>query len=87
VDVDLALGLVTLALPILILLAAQALMMALFVIFVTFRVMGNSYDAAVLAAGHCVFGLSSEAATRNAADRIFGGANSGIFPSIAPTRS
>lgn len=35
-----------LALPILILLAAQALLMALFAIFVTFRVMGRNYDAA-----------------------------------------
>ncbi|WDU60508.1 sodium/glutamate symporter [Pseudomonas poae] len=48
-----------LALPILILLAAQALLMALFAIFVTFRVMGRNYDAAVLAAGHCGFGLGA----------------------------
>ncbi len=48
-----------LALPILVLLAAQALLMALFAIFVTFRVMGRNYDAAVLAAGHCGFGLGA----------------------------
>ena len=51
--------LAALALPIFILLAAQALMMALFAIFVTFRVMGSNYDAAVLAAGHCGFGLGA----------------------------
>ena len=33
--------------------------MALFAIFVTFRVMGRNYDAAVLAAGHCGFGLGA----------------------------
>ncbi|PIB47179.1 sodium:glutamate symporter [Pseudomonas sp. 2822-15] len=51
--------LAALALPIVILLAAQALLMALFAIFVTFRVMGRNYDAAVLAAGHCGFGLGA----------------------------
>ena len=35
------------------------LVMALFAIFVTFRVMGRNYDAAVLAAGHCGFGLGA----------------------------
>ncbi|TKK01746.1 sodium/glutamate symporter [Pseudomonas fluorescens] len=51
--------LAALALPIVILLAAQALLMALFAIFVTFWVMGRNYDAAVLAAGHCGFGLGA----------------------------
>ncbi|MBJ2248562.1 sodium/glutamate symporter [Pseudomonas haemolytica] len=51
--------LAALALPIVILLAAQALLMALFAIFVTFRVMGRNYDAVVLAAGHCGFGLGA----------------------------
>ncbi|MEG0632630.1 sodium/glutamate symporter [Pseudomonas sp. WS 5412] len=51
--------LASLALPIFILLTAQTLMMALFAIFVTFRVMGKNYDAAVLAAGHCGFGLGA----------------------------
>jgi len=51
--------LAALALPIVILLAAQALLMALFAIFITFRVMGSNYDAAVLAAGHCGFGLGA----------------------------
>ena len=51
--------LASLALPIFIILAAQTLVMALFAIFVTFRVMGSNYDAAVLAAGHCGFGLGA----------------------------
>ncbi|MFB4249801.1 MULTISPECIES: sodium/glutamate symporter [Pseudomonas] len=51
--------LASLALPILILLAVQTLVMALFAVFVTFRVMGRNYDAAVLAAGHCGFGLGA----------------------------
>jgi ESS family glutamate:Na+ symporter len=49
----------SLALPILVLLAAQATLMAGYAIFVTFRVMGRNYDAAVLAAGHCGFGLGA----------------------------
>ena len=32
---------------------------ALYAVFVTFRVMGRNYDAAVLAAGHCGFGLGA----------------------------
>lgn len=51
--------LAALALPIFIILAVQTLVMALFAIFVTFRVMGRNYDAAVLAAGHCGFGLGA----------------------------
>ncbi|EOG3623321.1 sodium/glutamate symporter [Pseudomonas putida] len=51
--------LAALALPFFILLAVQTLVMALFAIFVTFRVMGRNYDAAVLAAGHCGFGLGA----------------------------
>ncbi len=51
--------LAALALPIFIILAVQTLVMALFAVFVTFRVMGRNYDAAVLAAGHCGFGLGA----------------------------
>ncbi|MGB6187629.1 sodium/glutamate symporter [Aeromonas molluscorum] len=51
--------LASLALPIFVLLAAQTLAMALYAVFVTFRVMGSNYDAAVLAAGHCGFGLGA----------------------------
>lgn len=52
-------GLVALALPMLVILSSQAVMMALYAIFVTFRFCGKDYDAAVLAAGHCGFGLGA----------------------------
>lgn len=51
--------LANLALPLLILLVAQTIAMVLYAIFVTFRAMGKDYDAAVLAAGHCGFGLGA----------------------------
>lgn len=51
--------LANLALPLLILLIAQTVLIVLYAIFVTFRVMGKDYDAAVLAAGHCGFGLGA----------------------------
>ncbi len=51
--------LASLALPMLVILVVQALAMALYAIFVTYRVMGKNYDAAVLAAGHCGFGLGA----------------------------
>ncbi|BDH43980.1 sodium/glutamate symporter [Salmonella enterica subsp. enterica serovar Choleraesuis] len=51
--------LAALALPMLVILLVQTLFMALYAIFVTWRVMGKNYDAAVLAAGHCGFGLGA----------------------------
>ena len=45
--------------PLVVILAAQTLTMALYAAFVTFRVMGKNYDAAVLAAGHCGFGMGA----------------------------
>ncbi|EDY16375.1 sodium/glutamate symporter [Chthoniobacter flavus Ellin428] len=48
-----------LALPMLLLLAAQTALMVSYAIFVTFRIMGKNYDAAVIAAGHCGFGLGA----------------------------
>jgi ESS family glutamate:Na+ symporter len=51
--------LASLAGPVLLILAVQAIAMAAYAIFVTFRVMGSNYDAAVLAAGHCGFGLGA----------------------------
>ena len=33
--------------------------MIAFAYFITFRVMGKNYDAAVLAAGHCGFGMGA----------------------------
>lgn len=51
--------LASLALPLLVILAIQSIAMAGYAMFVTFRVMGRNYDAAVLAAGHCGFGLGA----------------------------
>ena len=51
--------LLDLALPMLIILAVQTAIMALYAYFVTYRFMGKGYDAAVLAAGHCGFGLGA----------------------------
>jgi ESS family glutamate:Na+ symporter len=45
--------------PLVVILTAQTLVMALYAAFVTFRVMGRNYDAAVLAAGHCGFGMGA----------------------------
>lgn len=49
--------LIGLAGPMLIILLAQTLVMALYATYVTFHSMGRSYDAAVMAAGHCGVGL------------------------------
>jgi glutamate:Na+ symporter, ESS family len=54
--------LASLAGPLLVILGLQTLAMAAYATFVTFRVMGRDYDAAVLAAGHVGFALSSTAA-------------------------
>lgn len=45
--------------PLLILLIGQALLMAIFAYFITFNLMGRDYDAAVMAAGHCGFGMGA----------------------------
>ncbi|NRD71970.1 sodium/glutamate symporter [Shewanella sp. VB17] len=48
-----------LALPLLIILLVQTMTLALFAYFVTFKLMGSNYDAAVIAGGHCGFGLGA----------------------------
>ena len=48
-----------LALPLIILLGAQLLLIFLFTYFVVFNVMGRDYDAAVLSAGTCGFGMGA----------------------------
>ncbi|WP_420029505.1 sodium/glutamate symporter [Moraxella bovis] len=45
--------------PLVIILVVQTIVMILFAYFVTFRVMGKNYDSAVLAAGHCGFGMGA----------------------------
>ena len=51
--------LIDLALPLIIILAVQTIVMALFAYYVTFNIMGRDYDAAVIATGHCGFGLGA----------------------------
>ena len=51
--------LATLALPLVILLAAQTLLICVFTYFVIFNVMGRDYDAAVLSAGTCGFAMGA----------------------------
>ncbi len=51
--------LLNLAGPMLVLLAVQTVILALFAYHVTFRVMGKDYDAAIMAGGHCGFGLGA----------------------------
>jgi len=53
--------LIDLAGPILAILLVQTAAMLCFVVFVTFRVMGRNYDAALLATGHLGFALGSTA--------------------------
>lgn len=48
-----------LALPIFIILMLQVVTMATYAIFITYRAMGKDYDAVVLSAGHCGFGLGA----------------------------
>ena len=47
------------ALPMLIILAVQVAVVALYARFLTFRLMGRDFDAAVMAGGHCGFGLGA----------------------------
>lgn len=64
-----------LAAPILIIIAIQTVVMALFAIYVTFRVMGSNYDAIVMSAGHCGFGLGATPtaiANMQAVTKVFG---------------
>ena len=51
--------LVGLAADVLIILAVQVAFMAFFAVYVTYRMMGKDYDAIVLSAGHCGFGLGA----------------------------
>ena len=45
--------------PLLAILLVQTVVMFAYAYFVTFRVMGSDYDAAVIAAGHCGFGMGA----------------------------
>ncbi|MEG0069337.1 sodium/glutamate symporter [Cetobacterium sp.] len=45
--------------PLVAILLVQTVVMALYAYFITFRVMGKDYDAAVMASGHCGFGMGA----------------------------
>jgi len=45
--------------PLLIILIAQTVLMFFFASYVTFKVMGKDYDAVVMSAGHCGFGMGA----------------------------
>ena len=49
----------SLALPLIVLLASQVVLIALFTYFIEFNIMGRDYDAAVLVAGTCGFGMGA----------------------------
>ena len=48
-----------LALPLMVMLLAQTILMGLFAYYVTFNVMGRDYDAAVMVSGNCGFGMGA----------------------------
>ncbi|MDF2155223.1 sodium/glutamate symporter [Vibrio sp. CAU 1672] len=48
-----------LAIPFLVILAVQSVVLAIFSYYVTFKIMGRNYNAAVIAGGHCGFGLGA----------------------------
>ena len=51
--------LIDLAVPLIVILLVQTVVMGLFAYFVTFNIMGRDYDAAVMSTGHCGFGLGA----------------------------
>lgn len=51
--------LASLALPLVVILFAQVVLMVIFVYFIAFPILGRTYDAAVLCAGLCGFGLGA----------------------------
>ena len=51
--------LIDLAIPLIVILLVQTVVMAFFAYFVTLNIMGRDYDAAVMASGHCGFGLGA----------------------------
>lgn len=51
--------LAALAVPLISILLAQTLLMGTFAYFITFKALGKDYDAAVIATGHCGFGMGA----------------------------
>jgi len=52
-------GMISMAGPLLILLGTQLIGMVLFSSYITWRIMGRDYNAAIIAGGHCGFGLGA----------------------------
>lgn len=74
--------LIDLALPMIVILLTQMVLMALFGILVTFRVMGKSFDAAVMTVGQTGFGLGAvptAMANMQAIDAKYGSSPSAFF--------
>jgi len=51
--------LANLAGPMVVIILIQTIMLMMFAYFITFRVMGKNYNAAIIAGGHCGFGLGA----------------------------
>jgi ESS family glutamate:Na+ symporter len=52
-------GMISMAGPLLVLLGTQFIGMVIFASYITWRIMGRDYNAAVIAGGHCGFGLGA----------------------------
>lgn len=52
-------GMVNIAGPLIILLSTQLIGMVIFSSYITWRIMGRDYNAAIIAGGHCGFGLGA----------------------------
>jgi len=52
-------GMLSMAGPLLVLLGTQLIGMILFASYITWRIMGRDYNAAIMAGGHCGFGLGA----------------------------
>ncbi|MBC2855575.1 sodium/glutamate symporter [Cetobacterium sp. 2A] len=51
--------LAALALPLIVMLLVQTAIMGIYAYFITFNIMGRDYDASVMSAGHCGFGMGA----------------------------
>ena len=74
--------LANLALPMLVILAAQTVFMALFAYFIVFRIMGRNYEAAVMSSASCGFGMGATPnaiANMQAITDVFGPAPRAFF--------
>ena len=74
--------LVDLALPMIVCLAAEVILMVVFSVFVVFPIMGRNYDAAMITAGFIGFGMgatSNAMANMQAVSRRYGPSPSAYF--------